>query len=148
MKHELKRFLDKLEVFNPEEVTELCELLKVIRVEKGALLLKEGQICNSCFFVLKGCMRKYVTVDGDEKNLAFYTEEQAINFFTSYSKKTPSDSYLSAVEDTILLEGNPDMDAEIFAKFPKLQHLTRKRILVRPKMPLPSTSLPLLKNDI
>lgn len=54
MKHELKRFLDKLEVFTPEEVTELCELLKVIRVEKGALLLKEGQICNSCFFVLKG----------------------------------------------------------------------------------------------
>jgi signal-transduction protein with cAMP-binding, CBS, and nucleotidyltransferase domain len=103
MKHELKRFLDKFEIFTPEEVTELSELLKVVKIEKGAVLVKEGQICNSCFFVLMGCMRKYVNIEGDEKNLALYTEEQSINFFTSYSKKTPSNSYLAAVEESILL---------------------------------------------
>jgi CRP-like cAMP-binding protein len=123
MKEELKLFLVKFGIFSQEEITELVELLRVTKVEKGMLLVKEGQVFNSCFFVLKGCMRKFVVI---EKTVSFFIENQAINFFTSYSNQTPSDSYLVAVEDSIILEGNPEKDAVLFNKFPKLEQLTRK----------------------
>jgi CRP-like cAMP-binding protein len=111
MKEELKLFLVKFGIFSQEEITELVELLRVTKVEKG---------------MLKGCMRKFVVIDGEEKTVSFFIENQAINFFTSYSNQTPSDSYLVAVEDSIILEGNPEKDAVLFNKFPKLEQLTRK----------------------
>jgi hypothetical protein len=36
-----------------------------------------------------------------------------------------SEYYISALEDTILILSSPDMEAEIFAKFPKFETLCR-----------------------
>jgi CRP-like cAMP-binding protein len=39
--------------------------------KKGAIILKEGQISNETYFVLKGCIRTYYVIDGVEKTTAF-----------------------------------------------------------------------------
>ncbi|MBK1439979.1 Crp/Fnr family transcriptional regulator [Parapedobacter sp. ISTM3] len=93
-------------------------------VKKGTVLLKEGQLSNNCYFVLKGCLRTYYIIDGDEKTTAFYTEMEGITPHCVMSGN-PSVYYIAAVEDTIITASTPEMEHETFAKFPKFETLCR-----------------------
>jgi len=94
-------------------------------VKKGTTLLKQGQQSKDSYFVLKGCIRTYYVLDGEEKTTAFYTEMEA---FTPpcVINKTPSEYYVSCIEDTILTVSNADMEAEVNSKFPKFEIMCRK----------------------
>jgi CRP-like cAMP-binding protein len=93
-------------------------------VKKGTILLKEGQKSKDSYFVLKGCIRTYYVLDGEEKTTAFYTEMEALTP-PCVTSKTPSEYYISCVEDSILTVSNSEMEVEIYSKFPKLETLCR-----------------------
>ena len=92
--------------------------------KKGTVLLKEGQNSKESYFVLKGCIRTYYIIDGEEKTAAFYTELDALTPHCVVSK-TPSDYYISCVEDSLLLISNADMGEEVNRKFPKFDVMCR-----------------------
>jgi CRP-like cAMP-binding protein len=92
--------------------------------KKGTTLLKEGQRSNDGYFVLKGCIRTYYIIGGEEKTTAFYTEMEALTP-PCVINKDPSEYYISCVEDTILIISTPDMETEMFSKFPKFESLCR-----------------------
>ncbi|WP_416864580.1 MAG: Crp/Fnr family transcriptional regulator [Imperialibacter sp.] len=94
-------------------------------VKKGSVLLSKGQRSKNSYFVLKGCIRTYYIIDGEEKTTAFYTEMDALTPHCVINK-APSDYYISCVEDTILTVSNLDMEEEINAKFPKFEIMCRK----------------------
>lgn len=94
-------------------------------VNKGTILLKEGQKSKDSYFVLKGCIRTYYILDEEEKTTAFYTEMEALTPPCVISK-TPSEYYVSSIEDTILTVTNPDMEAEVNSKFPKFEIMCRR----------------------
>lgn len=94
-------------------------------VNKGTILLKEGQKSKDSYFVLKGCIRTYYILDEEEKTTAFYTEMEALTPSCVISK-TPSEYYVSSIEDTILTVTNPDMEAEVNSKFPKFEIMCRR----------------------
>ena len=125
MAAELVQFLTKINAFTPEEITELSGLINVQEIKKDTVLVHQGRICRLCFFVLKGCLRQYILEDGIEKTIAFYTEEQAINFFTSKTSQTPAASSLATLEDALVLVGNPEEEMEMYAKFPKLEKIAQ-----------------------
>ena len=93
-------------------------------VKKGMVLLKEGQKSNEGYFVLKGCIRTYYIIGGEEKTTAFYTEMEGLTP-PCVINKAPSEYYISCVEDTILIVTNPDMEADSFNKLPKFESLCR-----------------------
>lgn len=92
--------------------------------KKGAIILKEGQISNETYFVLKGCIRTYYIIDGVEKTTAFYTELEALAP-PCITSKTPSEYFISCVEDSILTVSNSNREAEVMNKFPKFEILCR-----------------------
>ena len=94
------------------------------QVKKGTILLKEGQRSKESYFILKGCIRTYYVLDSEEKTTGFYTEMEAFTPPCVISK-TPSEYYISCVEDTILSVSNSDMEAEMNGKFPKFETLCR-----------------------
>ena len=81
-------------------------------------------ISKTSYFVLKGCIRTYYVIDEDEKTTTFYTEMEALTPHCVISK-TPSEYYISCIEDTILTVSNSDMEVEINSKFPKFETLCR-----------------------
>jgi len=93
-------------------------------VKKGTILLKKGQKSRESYFVLKGCIRVYYIKDGEEKTTAFYTELDALTPHCVVNN-TPSDYFISCVEDSILLISNADMTVEINSKFPKFDIMCR-----------------------
>lgn len=92
--------------------------------KKGTVILKEGQISNETYFVLKGCIRTYYIIDGVEKTTAFYTEMEALAP-PCITSKTPSEYFISCIEDSILTVSNSNREAEVMNKFPKFEILCR-----------------------
>ncbi len=117
-------FLSKYIPLNDDEKNALLGLNLFHSVKKGTVLLHEGQESKESFMVLKGCIRTYYIVDGEEKTTAFYTESDVLTPPCVISK-TPSEYFVTCVEDCLLAISNYDMEAEVNHKFPKFESLCR-----------------------
>lgn len=118
-------FISKYITLSEDEEKEFILLNTFKSFKKGTILLKEGECSNECYFVLKGCVRIFYLMEGEEKTTEFYTELEGINPHCAVDKK-PSSYYIECVEDCILTVGNPEMEAIMFEKFPKFEILFRK----------------------
>jgi len=118
-------FISKYVSLNEEEKNAIIALDLFRSVKKGATLLKEGQSSKDSYFVLKGCIRTYYIIDGEERTTAFFTEMDA---FTPHCvlTKGPSEYFVSCVEDSIITVSNADMEVEMNGKFPKFELMCRK----------------------
>lgn len=117
-------FLTKYVPLTEDEKNAIVSLDIFRSVKKGTILLEEGQITKESFFVLKGCIRKYYILEGEEKTTAFYTEMEGLTPHCVASQ-TPSEYYVSCIEDSILIVSNADMESEVNGKFPKFETLCR-----------------------
>lgn len=117
-------FISKYISLTEDEKNALVSLDIFRSVKKGTTLLEEGQISTNGYFVLKGFLRTYYIIDGEERTTSFYTEMEGLTPHCVINKK-PSEYYVSCLEDSILTVANPDMEVEIFEKFPKFETLCR-----------------------
>jgi CRP-like cAMP-binding protein len=117
-------FISKYISLTEDEKNAILSLDLFHSVKKGTTLLKEGQKSQEEYFVLKGCIRKYYIINGEEKTTAFFTEMEGV---TPHCVKNnaPSEYFISCVEDTILTVTNPDMGVEVNTKFPKFEIMCR-----------------------
>jgi CRP-like cAMP-binding protein len=118
-------FISKYISLTDEEKNAILSLDIFRSVKKGTTLLKEGQNSNESYFVLKGFIRTYYIIDGEEKTTGFYTEMEALTP-PCVINKTPSEYFISCVEDSIITVSNADMEVEINSKFPKFEIMCRK----------------------
>lgn len=125
MKNKLFDFISNYILLTEEEKNALLDLDIFHEVKKGTILLKEGQLSKESYFVLKGCLRIFYIIDGEEKTTAFYTESEALSPQCVVTQK-PSDYFISCVEDCYLIISNADMESEVNAKFPKFETMCRK----------------------
>lgn len=124
MQNSLLDFISKYVSLTEDEKNFITSLDIFKTIKKDTTLLKEGQKSSEGYFVLKGCIRIYYIINGEEKTTAFYTEMEGLTPHCVISK-TPSEYYISCVEDTIIIVTNPDMEAESFDRFPKFETLCR-----------------------
>jgi len=117
-------FISKYISLTEEEKNAIISLDLFRSVKKGTTLLKEGQKSNESYFVLKGCIRTYYVIDTEEKTTAFYTEMEALTP-PCVTTQTPSEYFISCMEDSILLVSNSDMETEVNSKFPKFDIMCR-----------------------
>ena len=124
MEHLLFEFITKYIPLSEEEKETLISLDIFRTIKKGTILLKEGQHSLEGYFVLKGCLRTFYIIDGEERTTAFYTEMEGVTPNCVLTKQA-SEYYISCTEDSIISVSNPDMEADIFEKFPKFETLCR-----------------------
>lgn len=120
----LLKFISKYIGLTNDEEKALIELNIFHSFKKGSLLLEEGQNSNNGYFVLKGCIRTYYLIHGEEKTTAFYTEMEGFTPPCVLDKK-PSELYVSCVEDSIITISDPSMEEMVFQKFPKFETMCR-----------------------
>ena len=117
-------FISKYISLTEDEKNAIVSLDIFRSVKKGTTLLKEGQQSKDNYFVLKGCIRKYYIIEGEEKTTAFFTEMEGLTPHCAINN-APSEYFVSCVEDTILIVSNADMGVEINSKFPKFEIMCR-----------------------
>lgn len=136
MENTLFDFIAKYITLNEDEKNALLSLNLIHTLKKGTILLHEGQLTKNSYFVLKGCIRTYYVVNGDEKTTAFYTETEALTP-PCVVNKTPSEYYISCVEDSILAISNSDMEVAVNSKFPKFEVMCKalsEQLLAKQRM--------------
>ena len=109
-----------------EEVNAIAETMVIQQFKKGTVLLREGQISTETYFVLKGCVRQYFLIDGEEKTNNFFTEEQWVVSLNSFNPELVSKHFLDCCEDSTLVVGDSDKADKLFKQFPKLETVSRK----------------------
>ncbi|SDL68720.1 cAMP-binding domain of CRP or a regulatory subunit of cAMP-dependent protein kinases [Catalinimonas alkaloidigena] len=117
-------YLSRYLILSEQEKQALLDLDIVHHFKKGTVLLREGQRSDAGYFVIKGWIRTYYVVDGEEKTTAFYTEAQTLAPQCVVDQQ-PSAYYVACGEDSLLLVSTPDMERPIFEKFPRFETLCR-----------------------
>jgi CRP-like cAMP-binding protein len=107
----------------------IISLLVPRRVAKGTVLLKQGDQCTHAFFVVRGCLRNYVTdAKGKTHILSFAPEQWVTGDQISISHAEPSMFSIDAVEDSELFLADRnffDRVSSIYEPFHRkcIQHL-------------------------
>lgn len=87
-----------------EEDWALCHPgLRSLQVPKDAHFIEEGKIYKEIGFVVKGLLRAYYLIDGEEINCQFFFEGHWPKAYHSFLTQTPSRMWIEAMEDTELL---------------------------------------------
>lgn len=71
MKSEIVQLLEGALTLNEEEAKAVTECIPIKTFAKGYVLLREGQVSNESYFNIKGLVRKYYLMDGEEKPPSF-----------------------------------------------------------------------------
>lgn len=115
---------DELSNYLSKHITVTDELLEAIKVssiitkyKKGSIILREGDDNKNSFFVLKGCVRKYILKNDEEVTIDIFTDEQAV---------IPSNANLECLMDSIILKSNEYQEQLVINKFPELKNLCLK----------------------
>ena len=121
LENELVAYISRYTTLTQAEKEAVINEIPIRTFKKGTILLKEGEIPTECYFNIKGLVRQYYIVDGEEKTTFFYTEEYAI----SSIPEKPSKYYLVCGEDCTLTIGKFDAQENFFQRFPKFELLCR-----------------------
>ena len=94
--------------------------------KKKELLLKEGQIANKQYFILKGCIRFYINnAKGVEQTMQFGIENWWITDYLSFQYQTPTYFYIQAIENIEVLSIDRKSFDELLERIPKLEKYFR-----------------------
>ncbi len=103
---------------------DLAELLAggvtVKRFPKGTVLLRQGDIASSTYFILEGCVRSYALRDGDDRTINFFLEEEPV-LPIGYGKNEPSTHFLECLEDTVAVVNSPEREEQMLKEHPELK---------------------------
>src|SRR3954463_10237066 len=77
---------------------QLLQATSLRQLQKGEIVLKEGQICSTILFVEKGYLRVFIDKDGIEINTDFIFEGNFTTNLKSLRSSTPSDTTIQAGE--------------------------------------------------
>lgn len=102
MEQQNTRLTDGTPDLSAEDLIRIGKRIPVSQFTRGTVLLKEGEIARASYYVLKGCVRAFYLVDGEERTSDFFTENQSAAALESYSHQIPSTHFLDCVEDCTL----------------------------------------------
>lgn len=95
----LLEYIHSLTPFSDESWTLLQTVLSKRIYRKNELMLKEGEICHSLFYIDKGFCKSYYEVDGVIKNTGFFFENEVATNISSFGSGQPSEFNIAACEE-------------------------------------------------
>ena len=96
----LKRYIETVTEFSDQSWIALSGCLTEMQFKKNELLLKEGNICNSIYFISAGACKACYNQEGKEINTAFYFENDFATNIKSLRASLKSEYSIKAHEKT------------------------------------------------
>ncbi len=107
------------------EIHALKELIPIRSFEKNATLLDFGEISTNFYFIIDGLIRMYYIVDGIEKTAFFYSENNFVSAYESFTKQSPSKFSFQALEGTQVASISIEAAQKILKLHPKFDFIAR-----------------------
>lgn len=86
-----------------KEFEHFFSLLQLRSLKRKELLIKEGEVCSFTSFIVKGSLRYFYIVDGNEHTGQFFFEKSWYTDYESFLSGKPSQQNIEALEKTELL---------------------------------------------
>ncbi|MEC3885348.1 Crp/Fnr family transcriptional regulator [Halobacillus sp. HZG1] len=130
MKEILINYMKKYSDRSEAELDKVASDVVITPFNKGTVLLQQGEVIEQCFFILKGCIRKFsVSESGKETTVEFYTEEQSVTIFHPHGlSDQPSKYSLECVEDCVLVVGDLSEEQVVYDTNPGLETMILKMV--------------------
>lgn len=96
----LKKYILNLTDFSEQSWATLCSCLTEAGFQRNEHLLKEGQVCNSIFFISSGLCKSFYNLEGKDINTAFYFENDFATNIKSLTTSERSEYAIIACEKT------------------------------------------------
>lgn len=96
----LKRYIESITEFSEQSWLILSGCVSEKQFKKNELLLEEGRICNSIYFISSGACKSCYNLDGKEINTAFYFENDFATNIRSLRTSARSEYSIKAHENT------------------------------------------------
>lgn len=125
MEHQLVQLMSQLTSLTTEEKEAIQMSFPIKTFPKNHLLLREGMIANNAYLVIKGCLREYELMNGEEKTTAFYMENESAVNFLSQVNRTPSTKFFECVEETTVAILNEKSEKDLYQKHPRFERYCR-----------------------
>lgn len=117
----------KFVTISDEELADVSGYFTFQAVKKKENLLKEGQVCKTSYFVLKGILRKFFVNDkGVEHTTEFAIENWWMTETFSYLNQSPTEFYIQAVEPTEVLQIQRERLDSLLATHPIMEKYFRQ----------------------
>lgn len=117
--------MSQLTTLSEGEKTAIEEAFPLRTFEKGAYLMRQGEVAREGFYVVKGCVREYVLLDGEEKTTGFFTEDQTAADFNSLAQGIPTNRNFVCMEETTTAVVNAEKEAQLYAAHPRFETFCR-----------------------
>jgi CRP-like cAMP-binding protein len=98
----LKEFLLNIYHFSDEDLDMALGCFYQENFKKGDYFLNAGKICNKISFVESGLFRLFYQVDGEEKIMLFFAENEFMTDYFGFLTQSPSIRPIQALEDSIV----------------------------------------------
>ncbi|MEQ9423169.1 MAG: Crp/Fnr family transcriptional regulator [Cyclobacteriaceae bacterium] len=108
-----------------EEIDYIKQSIPVKEVPKNEVILRQGDVSKEFFFTIKGCVRLYYIVNGEEKTAFFYCENEFVSSYESFTKQLPAKHSFECIENSDLAVINFETAYKLLEKFPKFEFLAR-----------------------
>ena len=101
-----EKFLQVVNQYSPlsnGEIEYIKDNVPIKTFKKNEIILSEGKLARTIYFLLQGCVRMYYNADGVDKTAFFYTEGKFICASESYTYDVPTMQNYQAIEDNTIL---------------------------------------------
>lgn len=125
-----KEFMEECssKYFSDEEKASIAKFTAIKHYQKGDILIREGQVASTCYHVISGCLRQYKIVNGEERSIFFYTEDQSVLSLVQKNSIFIANYNIDCVEDTTVSLMTAEDESELYRLHPKLETLSRKSL--------------------
>lgn len=127
MKEQLEKYLIRYSNFNKLEIETIYNKCSLKTYKKKDFLLKQNNICEYKFFILKGLVRQFRVEDNGKENISvFGIENWWISNLDSFINQTLSTNSIQAIEETTVLQIKKEKLEYLYVEIPKLEQTFRK----------------------
>ncbi len=121
----LLKYIRSLTPFSDESWMMLKPALSERHYKKKELMLQEGQICRSLFYIDKGFCKSYYEIEGVIKNTGFFFENEIATNINSFGSGQQSEFNIIACEEIHAVIFDKVKLFEAAAKTPEIETLGR-----------------------
>lgn len=124
----LLKFIRSLTSFSDKSWEQLQPALTKREFKKNEFLLRQGQICNSLFYIDNGYCKNYYEIDGVVKNTGFFFENEITTNISSFGNGQKSDFNIVACETLTTIIFDKDKLFQVAKQVNEIETLGRNCI--------------------
>lgn len=121
----LRDYLDQYHKLTDEEFVLFSSYLTMRNLHARQQLVKEGEVEDGIYYVVKGILRKYFRNGVQEIVTGFYKENELCHSAVSYYTGLPSNIIIEAIEPTLCLCIRRNDLESLFIQIPALEKIFR-----------------------